>query len=370
MADRLKDFFDEDVVRRIGGMIRGVWPSFPEHEFVEKASDGLERLELLERGRHIMRALRETLPDDPERAMDILVRSAGEELKGVDGNGMAPFLYLPHVMFVAEYGLDHFDASMQAQHALTKRFTCEFSIRAFLERAPERTIEVLRGWADDPSPHVRRLVSEGTRPRLPWARRLPAFQKNPAPVLELLELLKGDAEEFVRRSVANNLNDIGKDHPDLLVETCARWLEHASPDKKRLVRHALRSLVKKCHPGALALMGAGSSKGVRVRGTVQPARVCIGGKVEVAVEVENRSREDRNMVVDLAVHFVKANGAARPKVFKLRNVALAPGEAAALRKTITLRQLTTRAHHPGEHRVEILLNGRADPIGVFLLTVG
>ena len=171
---------------------------------------------------------------------------------------MAAFLYMPHLFFVARHGLDHFEDSMRAQYALTQRFTAEYSIRAFLEKHPEATLARLREWAADPSQHVRRLVSEGTRPRLPWAPRLRAFQKDPRPVLELLELLKDDPELYVRRSVANNLNDIGKDHPALLTAVAKRWLRGATPERRWIVDHALRSAVKRADAGALGALGYGA----------------------------------------------------------------------------------------------------------------
>jgi 3-methyladenine DNA glycosylase AlkC len=158
---------------------------------------------------------------------------------------LASFFYLPHTCFVARYGLDHFEASMQAQYELTQRFTAEFSIRPFLSKHEDKTLHVLKGWAQDTSEHVRRLASEGTRPRLPWAPRFPRFQKDPQPVVNLLEFLKDDISPYVRRSVANNLNDIGKDHPDILVEVARSWLVNASPQRAQLVRHALRSAIKR-----------------------------------------------------------------------------------------------------------------------------
>ena len=164
---------------------------------------------------------------------------------------------MPHCFFVAEYGLDHFEPSMQAHYQLTQRFTAEFSIRPFLIKHTEATLARLRQWARDPNEHVRRLVSEGTRPRLPWASRLPAFQADPAPVLALLELLKDDPALYVRRSVANNLNDIGKDHPRVLMQTAQRWMRDATPERAWVVRHALRWAVKQGDPAALKVLGFG-----------------------------------------------------------------------------------------------------------------
>ena len=180
----------------------------------------------------------------------MLLRSLGPEHASDElvGAGMAPFFYLPHVLFVAEHGLDHFDVSMRAQYELTKRFSAESSIRPYIAKYPERTFAVLREWARDRNAHVRRLVSEGTRLRLPWAPRVAWLDANPERVLELLELLKDDAASLVRRSVANNLNDLGKVRPELLTRTCAAWLEDASPERRALVEHALRSAVKRGRP--------------------------------------------------------------------------------------------------------------------------
>src|SRR3989338_7440297 len=227
MAEPLVNQYGADVPKAIARMITAVHPAFESRKFVADALKGYEALALMPRGNHIARALQRPLPPDYPKALKILLASLDQPHGRDAGLTLGSFLYLPHTMFVAEFGLDHFEASMQAQHALTQRFTAEFSIRPFLQQHEAATLARLKQWASDPSEHVRRLVSEGSRPRLPWASRLPAFQKNPAPVIELLELLKDDPALYVRRSVANNLNDIGKDHPDLLAQTAKRWLQGA-----------------------------------------------------------------------------------------------------------------------------------------------
>ena len=247
MAESLKDFYSPELVRRLGASIAAVHPSFDQQRWAKEALEGLGDLSLTDRARHLMNAMRSQLPEDYEAALEILLASLERPGTEGDDSSMASFFYLPHLYFVSEHGLGHFEASMRAQYLLTQRFTAEFSIRHFLERHPEATLAKLRQWAKDPSHHVRRLVSEGTRPRLPWAMRLRAFQKDPAPVLELLELLKDDESLYVRRSVANNLNDIGKDHPELLVATCERWSRGASAERQWILRHALRSAVKRGH---------------------------------------------------------------------------------------------------------------------------
>ncbi len=365
MAEQLKTFFDRSVVQRIGSMLRAVHPAFPERRFVTEASEGLDAHELTGRARHIMRAMHGALPEDFEAAADILVRSLGPALEPLEGQGLSAFLYMPHTFYVAEYGLGHFEASMRAQHALTQRFTAEFSIRPFLERYPRETLERLHQWVGDPSVHVRRLVSEGTRPRLPWASRLRAFQKDPGPVLALLERLKDDPELYVRRSVANNLNDIGKDHPDVLVDTCARWAKGASPERLWVIRHALRSAVKRGDKRALAVLGFQGAESLQVTASFQPKRVRLGEPVVVRLSVSNRTDAPQRAVVDLAVHFIKANGSARPKVFKGGKVALAPGASETLEKTLSFAEMTTRKHYPGTHRVEALVNGHPTDLGSF-----
>jgi 3-methyladenine DNA glycosylase AlkC len=370
VAEALKTFFSPALVRRLAADLTRVAPSFPARAFVRDAAAGLDELELLDRGKQIAAALARHLPPDYPAAIDLLLRSLGpehatDELVGV---GMAPFFYLPHVLFVAEHGLDHFDLSMHAQRELTKRFSAESSIRPYIARDPERTFAVLRGWARDDSAHVRRLVSEGTRLRLPWAMRVPWLDRNPARVLELLELLKDDPTTLVRRSVANNLNDLGKVHPALLVETCARWLDGASEERRALVEHALRSAIKRGEAGALRLLGFGDRPAVAIEDVrFAPARVAIGGKVEVRFTLRSTARRPQQLLVDLAVHFVKARGAA-PKVFKLKRVALPPRGRVELAATVSLAVHTTRTPRPGRHAVDVLVNGVALPAGAFEVT--
>ncbi|WP_199313626.1 hypothetical protein [Leptolyngbya sp. FACHB-671] len=222
--------------------------------------------------------------------------------------------------------------------------------------------------AQDPSAHVRRLVSEGNRGRVPWAPRLREFQKNPYPVLELLELLKDDPELYVRRSVANNLNDIGKDHPSLLVEIARRWLVNATHERRWLIRHALRSAIKRADSEAIAALGFSDGAMVSIsKVSITPQQVVIGGFVSIAFEATNTNSGHQRLLLDIRIHFVKANGKTSPKVFKLKTVELAPGETIQLGKSISLADMTTRKHYPGTHQVEILLNGRKIPLGSFEL---
>ena len=366
----LRDFYTGTVIRDIARDLKRAQPSFPDRRFVTDALKGLAPLSLTGRAAHIAAAMRTHLPQDFAEAAGILERSLGPRHAGSDTFGMAPFKYLPHTMYVAAHGLAHFEESMQLQCELTQRFSAEFSIRAFLIHHPEATYERLRLWARHEDVHVRRLVSEGSRPRLPWAQRLRHFQKDPAPVVALLEMLKDDPELYVRRSVANSLNDIAKDHPGIVVDTCRRWMKSATPDRAWIVSHALRSLVKQGHSGALALLGVGRAPRVRVdKVSIRPARVPLGGRVTCACTVTSVAKSAQDLLIDYQVHYVKANRGTSAKVFKGKRVTLSPAGAVPFAVTVKLADLTTRKHHPGRHAIDLLVNGKPFPLGTFVLTL-
>lgn len=257
----LKEVLNKKAIEQMGRNMEIVYPSFPFESFVELAVNGLEPLSITQRSAHIAAALRTSLPENYAEAVGLLLKTLTPKLEKTEDNGLAPMFYMPHCHFVAEYGLksefnggkDPFDLSMKAIYELTSRFTSEFAIRPFLIDQEERTFAYLFQWMKDQDPHVRRLCSEGTRPRLPWAMKIPSFVNDPSPVLPILENLKNDDDLYVRRSVANHLGDIGKDHPEILFDTCESWLTGASKELKWVIRHALRHLAKKENPKALEL---------------------------------------------------------------------------------------------------------------------
>jgi 3-methyladenine DNA glycosylase AlkC len=368
VGEPLKTFFSSALVRRLAQDIARVHPSFPVRAFTKDACHGLDALELLARGRHIADALGAHLPPSYPDAIEVLLRSLGpehatDELIGV---GMAPFFYLPHTLLVAERGLEHFDLSMRAQYELTKRFSAESSIRPYITRDPERAMTFFQAWTTDKNAHVRRLVSEGTRLRLPWAPRVSWLDQHPERVVALLELLKDDVSTMVRRSVANNLNDLGKVRPDLLIRTAAAWLEEASVERRALVAHALRSAVKRGDADALGLLGYGQTPSVSVEGVAfTPTRVRIGSRVAMKFRLKSTSTRQQQLLVDVAVHFVKARGVGAPKVFKLGRITLGPREQVDLNTTFSLAVHTTRVPRPGRHAVDVVVNGRAIRAGSF-----
>ncbi|MFT5506651.1 MAG: 3-methyladenine DNA glycosylase AlkC [Gammaproteobacteria bacterium] len=369
MAEALKESFKINIVASLARRISIYYPVFDSESFVEQVDVGFERLELMDRGRQVSRVLKTHLPVDYATAIKLLVATMDPPPVEFESAGMSVFRYLPISFFIADYGLNHFDDSMLAQYELTQRFTAEFSIRPFLLRYPDETLARLKQWINDPNEQVRRLVSEGTRPRLPWACRLRPFQKDPFPVLELLESLKDDESLYVRRSVANNLNDIGKDHPDILVETASRWLKNASHNRKWLVKHALRSAVKRGEMGALQVLGFGNSPRIKIKYfNYSPTNPVIGDKLRLELTLTSMDKCDQSLMIDIRAHFIKKNGKASPKVFKLKAVELSAGQSVQLSHSINLKNLSTRKHYPGTHQLDLLVNGQAFILGTFILS--
>ncbi len=303
MAEPLKNSFGTHVIHRLAAAITSVSPNFDADGFTTQAEAGFDDLELTDRAKHVATALASHLPADRAEALRILIDSLDQAPPAPDEvqNGMGSFFYLPHVYFVADHGLDEFELAMTAQEELTQRFTAEFSIRSYLITHEADTLRQLMAWTDHDSEHVRRLVSEGSRPRLPWAPRLPRFIDDPEPVIELLERLKDDPSEYVRRSVANNLNDIAKDHPDRVVEVAEAWWSD-DPVRQKMLRHGLRTLIKAGHPGALALLGYAADTPLTVGSVVvDPLDAVIGESTRVSVELSNRTDDTVGALVDLRV---------------------------------------------------------------------
>lgn len=257
----LADLLDRQAVECLAHNISLVHPRFKAADFRRAALKGLGPLAILQRGSHLAGALRSFLPGSYEEAVAVLLKSLTQPLTGTESFGLGVFFYLPHVNFVAKYGLDPahnsdrdpFEASMNAQYELTRRFSAEFSMRTFLIHRQKQTLDRLLDWTRDKDPHVRRLCSEGSRPRLPWAQRIPAFVKDPTLTAPILERLKDDPDLYVRRSVANHLGDIAKDHPGFVFELCERWIKGSSAERRWLIRHALRHPAKKGVAAALRL---------------------------------------------------------------------------------------------------------------------
>jgi 3-methyladenine DNA glycosylase AlkC len=364
---QFKDYFDKKLVTKLAGLIKDVYPAFKSKVFVQRASDQMVPLELKERVALIAEMLREFLPADYDKALDVLMQTLGPEEPNRDKKFIYGLQLMPVEHFVGASGLDHFEPSMQALYEITKRSSSEFAIRPFLIRYEKEALNVLSKWVVDPNEDVRRLVREGPRPRLPWAMRLPSFVDDPKPTLKLLEKLKDDPSEYVRRSVANHFNDITKDNADLAVDVLTRWAEGASKERMWIIRHALRSLVKQGHTQALAILGFGIPKVKLVNFEVQTSVVEFGGALEFVFELESEAKKSQELVIDYIIHFVKANGSTSPKVFKLSTRTLGGNENLVMNRKHGIKPITTRKYYSGMHRVEVQVNGQVLGGGYFEL---
>ncbi len=304
----------------------------------------------MERVRHIADALHAALPADYPAALDILHAIAPHLTHG--------FQAVAVTEYVARFGLDDFDRSMDALADLTRFGTAEFAIRPFLAQDAERALVRMAEWTGSDDEHVRRLASEGSRPRLPWAARVPALKADPTRAAPILEALKADASLYVRKSVANHLNDIAKDRPDWLLGRLGAWRQD-DPRTVWIVRHALRTLIKQGDPRALALIGVGHGAAITVRGlVVDPPTVRLGERIAITAALSSDSLESQPLVVDYRVHYARAAGKTAAKVFKWKTFDLAPGDAVTLRISQTIRDFSTRRHHPGRHDIELIVNGQ------------
>ena len=351
-----KDWFDAAAVRALAEQVSSADPGFDKQRFSKIAKRGLTQLEFGDRVRQLSSALRETLPEAVPDALGILSASLPAPLPNCD-SVTDGWLQWPLGQFIADYGLEHFEPSMDAMVELTMRFSSEFAVRPFVERRPDETFARLQTLTEHQSPHVRRWCSEGTRPRLPWGKKLNGLIADPGPIWPILEALKDDSESYVTRSVANNLNDIAKDHPKKVVALCNRWSKKRSPERAKLVRHALRTLIKAGDRGALKVVGIGAAKGVNGRLTVKPKTVRIGGEVELSATLTNTTKHDMEVLIDYVVHYVRKRGETSPKVFKWTRQTLAVGRPLVVRKRQKMRATSTRQLWPGSHKVELQVNG-------------
>jgi 3-methyladenine DNA glycosylase AlkC len=349
-APALKEWFNAKRFRTTAAQLATIHPAFDQKRFLKLALHDLEALTLMQRLRRMTESLHATLPGGYRKNLAILRQLAPR----IDHNFVT--LFLPD--YVGLYGLDDFDASMEALEFFTTFGSAEFAVREFLRRDLHRTLGVMEKWSRSENEHVRRLASEGCRPRLPWSFRLEALIADPAPVSPILDNLKSDASLYVRKSVANHLNDITKDHPDWVLKRLRSWpLDDART--AWIARRALRTLIKRGDPQALALIGAGETPRVQVRRfELQPRKLTLGSRLTLISEIASTSDQPQRLVIDYAIHYVKKSGVTSAKVFKWKEVTLAPGGKLIITRGQAIRDFTTRLHHPGRHEVDLVVNGQ------------
>ena len=370
-----KNNISPDLVRCLAGHLDRHLTGFDRNAFETEILNQLEALELKERARHIANVLGRHLPDDlADRyaVLEAILHPMTEVAfdRGSDEHGMRGWGMMPLGMVVSDSGLEDFEASFALLKEMTKRATAEFDVRPFLDKDQDSALAIMAPWVRDDSVHVRRLVSEGTRPRLPWGLRLKKLVADPSPTLPLLEALKDDPEEYVRRSVANHLNDIAKDHPDLVAEIAERWLKSADKNREKLVRHACRSLIKQGHAATLSAFGLNPPE-IRVEGpAITTDTVDYGSALGFAIKLTSTALKPQDLVLDYLVHFKKANGTLAPKVFKWTKLTLEPGETVSLAREHAIRPITTRVYYGGTQAVSLRINGQDFGFSEFELVMG
>lgn len=351
----LKHLYGEEFLKRMAEAF-SCYAKFDVKAFF-KIKKTLFSLEMKPRVLLIRDELHRQLPPDFPRALKWIMKAhKSGKMKGFD--------YWPLTEYIQLYGLEHSELSLDALKEITIPFTGEFAVRPFLIKEPQGTLNYLLECARDPHHSVRRWASEGSRPRLPWGMKLHLFIQEPTFTLPILDELKFDPELFVRKSVANHLNDIAKDHPDLVIKTLKAWKKLAKgEDQVRLewiIRHSLRTLIKEGNPEALKLLGADSAVKVKLsRFSLKENRLRLNERLCFEFEVASQSSKKQKLVIDYRIHFQKAGGKTSPKVFKLKTLELAAGGKISICKDHVLRVVTTRKHYWGKHALEILINGVA-----------
>lgn len=361
MAELLKNqFFQPSFIEELGYQVNKHWNRFDTKAFQAGVLDQQwDSLELKGRMGHIADKLFHHLPAEFPKAIEILSKTA-PNFSGFDA------MVFPD--FVGKYGLDHWEASMNALELFTQYSSGEFAIRPFLIRHQGNTMKKMLSWSKHENQHVRRLSSEGCRPRLPWAMALPQFKQDPAPIFPILENLKADHSTYVRKSVANNLNDISKDNPATMLALCKNWIK-GPKETQWIIKHGLRSLVKKGSPSALEILGFKPVDIQLEKFTLSPKRIKLGESIRLKFDLVNHSKSCANVVVDYIVHFKKANGSNTPKVFKLTSLEMGTNTRHRFTRDHKIVPITTRTYYSGEQRVEIQVNGEVLGSKAFKLTV-
>ena len=345
------------IARLAKNLSRGL-EDFDTTGFVTCASEGLEALELKARVSHVADAMKRYLPANAHDSIRGILRAVPKWDLGDPDDSLRGFAAWPVFVFVETACADAGEVALRALGQLTHLFTAEFSVRSFIQNTPEMSMAVVSEWAHDSSEQIRRLASEGIRPRLPWATQLPAFIRDPTPIIEVLDILVDDESLYVRRSVANNLSDIAADHPDLVIATCKRWLKKPNAKRRWIAKRATRNLIKSGHPEVWGLHGFTEKPAVAVEMLrLEPSAVSMNENFTLEFNLVSRAKREQHLVVDFVVHHVKAGGNSSPKIFKLCELVLAPGESVRLSKTHAFRTITTRQYYQGPHRVEVQVNG-------------
>ena len=362
MAEPLKNAYNRQFIDNLSDEFQIVHTNFDRTLFARKVfGQGWKQLELKARMRRITESLRFCLPGEYATSLKVLVKVSRNMRK----TWPQSFELMLFPDYVELYGQDHFDISIAALEQLTQLASAEFAVRPFIIRYQKKMMDVMYAWSGSTNEHVRRLASEGCRPRLPWAMALPAYKKDPAPIMRILRRLRNDRSLYVRRSVANNLNDISKDHPALVVNLVKPWMGK-NKDTDWLVKHACRGLLKNAYPAAMQLFSFGKTDHLKIRGFSLPKNVEFGDYLPYSFDDVSNTNKIGNLRIEYALDFMKANGKTARKIFKVSESDY-PESTKSISRRHAFKAISTRKHYPGKHGFAILLNGTQIAHKTFIL---
>lgn len=348
----LKEMFNRPFYEKLAKELRKAESGFNSAGFLSEVTLGIAELSLNQRMRNTSHVLKRHLPDDFGKAIGIL--------KKVIPNMNGGYTNLLFPDYVGVHGLDHFDQSMEALKYFTTYGSSEFAVREFLKLDFNRAIKIMNRWAEDKNHHVRRLASEGSRPRLPWSFKLDEVIKHPHRTQPILELLKADPELYVRKSVANHLNDVSKENSAYMLKLINAW-DKSNPHTAWIVKHASRTLIKKGDASSLLVFGFEKNVKVEVKNfKLNKGKLKLGETLKFEFELLSRHKtKSQKLVVDYVIHYVKSSGQLLPKVFKLKEIDLLPSGSEHIQKSQVFKDFTTRKHYRGQHFVELKVNGKS-----------
>jgi 3-methyladenine DNA glycosylase AlkC len=355
MTTLLKDLYNKEFYTSFSVVLENHVPDFEKKKFIKMIfSSAFETMELKQRMRHTATVLHHFLPKDYEKAIPILKNC----IKQIQGNqkNWGTIEYLFFADYIEQFGIEHYEISVDAIEFTTQFITCEFAVRPFILKYPNKMVPQLKKWAKHKNEKVRRLATEGIRPRLPWAMALPEFKKDPSQVLEILEILKNDESEFVRRSVANNLNDISKDHPNIVIDVAKKW-KGISKETDDVIKHASRTLLKQGHSDILNHYGL-DSKNISVENfRIENSNLKIGDNLSFSFELQNLHKKPKYIRLEYAVYFLRQNGTYGKKVFKISEREYEKNSITQVSKNHSFRVITTKKYYLGKQYVSIIING-------------
>lgn len=356
MSNLFKDIYSESFYDGFSKILSQTLFSFDCDQFKKLIfNDEFEQYELKQRMTHTAKVLNVFMPDNFDQAA-IAIKNIIENLRSANiEQESVEYMFLPE--YIAMYGLDDYDSSIPAFEYITQFTSCEFAVRPFILKYEDRMLAQMLAWSNHEHNRVKRLASEGSRTRLPWAMALPMLKLDPTPLLPILNNLKQDTCKIVRRSVANNLNDISKDNPDVVIELARKW-QGLSQEVDAVVKHGCRTLLKQGEPQILKLFGFDSDRIVLSDFKIITPRVKIGNHLEFSCSISNEDDKTRLLRLEYGMYYLKQNGSLSKKVFKISEREIKPHTVYKIKRRQSFKIITTRRFYTGTHRLSIIVNGQ------------